>query len=91
MSWWLLWWVWVALAILLGMLEILLPVFVFLGFAAGALGTAALVALGLGTGVGGTLVSFAVLSLGAYAAMRLWPGLPRSRARIVERDINDDR
>ncbi|WP_176559407.1 NfeD family protein [Rubellimicrobium roseum] len=90
MSWWLLWWVWVAVAILLGVLEVLLPVFVFLGFSAGAMGTAALVALGLRLGVGGTLVTFAVLSAGAYAVLRLWLGTARGRARVVERDINEN-
>ncbi|MBP1807183.1 NfeD family protein [Rubellimicrobium aerolatum] len=90
MSWWLLWWVWVALAILLGVLEVLLPAFVFLGFSAGALGTALLVALGLDAGVGGTLVIFAGLSAVAYAGLRLWLGTARGRVRIIDRDINDD-
>ena len=31
------WWVWMALALLLGLAEVLLPGFIFLGFAVGAL------------------------------------------------------
>jgi inner membrane protein len=87
--WWLLWWVWVAVAIVLGVLEVLAPAFVFLGFSAGALGTALLVALGLDTGIGGTLLIFALLSAGAYAVLRMWLGVHKGSARIVERDINE--
>ena len=87
--WWLLWWVWVAVAIVLGVLEVLAPVFVFLGFSAGAMGTALLVGLGLDTGIGGTLLIFAVLSAGAYALLRMWLGTHKGNARIVERDINE--
>lgn len=88
--WWLLWWVWVAVAILLGVLEVLAPVFVFLGFSAGAMGTALLVALGLDTGIGGTLLIFALLSAAAYGVLRAWLGTHRGSARIVERDINEN-
>ncbi|EYD74984.1 Putative activity regulator of membrane protease YbbK [Rubellimicrobium mesophilum DSM 19309] len=88
--WWLLWWVWVAVAIVLGVLEVLAPVFVFLGFSAGAMGTALLVGLGLDTGIGGTLLIFAVLSAAAYAVLRMWLGTHKGSARIVERDINEN-
>ena len=88
--WWLLWWVWVAVAILLGVLEVLAPAFVFLGFSAGAMGTAFLVALGLDTGIGGTLLIFALLSAAAYGALRMWLGVHRGSARIIDRDINEN-
>ena len=88
--WWLLWWVWIALAILLGLLEVILPAFVFLGFSAGAFGTALLVALGLDLGIGGTLLVFALLSAAAYGALRLWLGTHRGRAKVIDRDINEN-
>jgi inner membrane protein len=88
--WWLLWWVWVAVAIILGVLEVLAPAFVFLGFSAGAMGTAALVALGLDTGIGGTLLIFALLSAAAYGALRTWLGVHKGRAKIIDRDINEN-
>ena len=88
--WWLLWWVWVAVAIVLGVLEVLAPAFVFLGFLAGALGTALLVGLGLDTGIGGTLLIFAVLSAVAYGVLRMWLAVHKGSARIVERDINEN-
>lgn len=90
MSWWLLWWVWVAVAVLLGLLEVLLPAFVFLGFSAGAFATAVLVALGVDAGIGGTLLAFALISSVAYGALRLLLGSQGGRGRIVERDINED-
>jgi membrane protein implicated in regulation of membrane protease activity len=88
--WWLLWWVWLAVAIVLGVLEVLAPVFVFLGFSAGAFGTAVLVLLGVDFGIGGTLLVFAVLSAAAYWALRLWLGTHKGRAKIIERDINEN-
>ena len=90
MSWWLLWWVWIAVAIALGILEVMLPLFVFLGFSGGAFVTAILVALGLDVGLGGTLLLFALVSGAVYAALRLWLGTQAGRARIVDRDINED-
>jgi membrane protein implicated in regulation of membrane protease activity len=88
--WWLLWWVWVAVAIVLGVLEVIAPAFVFLGFSAGAFGTAVLVLLGVDFGIGGTLLVFAVLSAAAYGALRLWLGTHKGRAKIIERDINEN-
>ncbi|EPX82400.1 hypothetical protein ruthe_03329 [Rubellimicrobium thermophilum DSM 16684] len=90
MSLWAIWWVWVVLAVLLGMIEVLLPVFVFLGFAAGALATGVLVALGLDLGLGGTLLLFALLSGAGYLGLRRALGRQGGRMRIIRRDINDD-
>ncbi len=89
MSWWLLWWVWVAAAIGFGILEVLLPIFVFLGFSAGAFATAVLVLLGVDLGLGGTLLAFALISSAAYGVLRLSLGGHKGTARIVHRDIND--
>jgi membrane protein implicated in regulation of membrane protease activity len=88
--WWLLWWVWVAVAIVLGLLEVIAPAFVFLGFSAGAFGTAVLVLLGVDFGIGGTLLVFALLSAASYGALRLWLGAHKGRAKIIERDINEN-
>lgn len=90
MSWWLLWWVWVAVAVTLGVLEVLVPAFVFLGFSGGAFATALLVALGFDAGLGGTLLIFALISSAAYGALRLSLGAHKGTARVVDRDINDD-
>ena len=44
------WWVWIALAVVFGALEVTLPVFAFLGFAAGAGLTGLLLLIGMGAG-----------------------------------------
>lgn len=85
-----LWWAWLVLAVILAALEVLLPVFVFLGFAAGATVTGIALALGLGTGAGWTLMIFAVLSALAYLGLRMALGRDGGRARIVRGDINDN-
>lgn len=90
MSLWSVWWAWFVLAAILGILEVMLPVFVFLGFSAGAVATGVLVALGLDLGLGGTLLVFALLSGAAYLALRLALGRQGGTARIIRRDINDD-
>ena len=56
------WWAWLVGAMVLAALEVVLPGFVFLGFAAGAAVTGLILALGLGVGIGGTLLMFAVAS-----------------------------
>lgn len=85
------WWVWLALAVCFGVLEVLLPVFAFLGFAAGATATGLVLLLGAEPGVGWTLLLFAVLSALAFLALRLLLGRAGGSARVVERDVNDPR
>jgi membrane protein implicated in regulation of membrane protease activity len=90
MSWWLLWWVWIALAVALGILEVVAPAFVFLGFSGGAFATALLMALGVDAGLGGTLLIFALISSATYGVLRLSLGAHKGTARVVDRDINDN-
>ena len=84
------WWVWIALAAVFGALEVLLPVFAFLGFAAGAAATGLLLLLGMEAGVGGTMLVFAVLSAVAFGALRALLGHDRGTERIITKDVNDD-
>lgn len=85
---WNLWWVWLAAALLLGLLEVVAPGFIFLGFAAGAAGTAIVVLLPLGLGPASLLAIFAVLSLIAWAILRrLFRGAD-NQSRIIHEDIN---
>ena len=84
------WWVWVTAALALATLEVLVPGYIFLGFAIGALlmGVvllADIVALSLPV----MLVIFAILSLLAYLAMRRVFGLRSGQVKIWDRDIND--
>ncbi|MDP3961355.1 MAG: hypothetical protein Q8Q26_15080 [Pseudorhodobacter sp.] len=87
---WSLWWVWVAGGFALGILEVLMPGYIFLGFAIGAMLTGALVWLGLmGGSLPALLVVFAVASLAAWAALRHLFGVRQGQVKIWDRDIND--
>jgi membrane protein implicated in regulation of membrane protease activity len=84
------WWAWIIFGLILGVLEMLLPAYVFVSFSAGAI----LTGLGLWVGVFGgslawTLVTFAVLSGVSVLVLRLTLGAPTRKARIWTTDIND--
>lgn len=93
---WALWWVWVAAALVLGILEIVIPGFIFLGFALGAGVTGLTLLLGGGLAVWlaaslpRLLVVFAVLSLVSWVVLRWSLGVRKGQVRIWNRDINDD-
>lgn len=84
-----LWWIWICIALALGVIELLLPGFIFLGFAIGALLMAGIVAVFSGIGVPALLALFAILSLIAWIILRMAFRSQSSGARIVTRDIND--
>ncbi len=85
-----LWWVWICIALALGVVELLAPGFIFLGFAIGALIMAGIVAFVAGINVPPLLALFAVLSLLAWIGLRLVFRRQSSGARIVTRDINEN-
>lgn len=88
---WQAWWVWVVGGIALAVLEVLAPGYILLGFAIGASLTGGLIALGL---LGGSLpvliLVAALLSLGAWLALRRIFGLRKGQVKIWHRDINDN-
>jgi membrane protein implicated in regulation of membrane protease activity len=84
------WWVWVALALVLALIEVMAPGFIFLGFALGALAISAIVGLGYASSVPVLMVLFAGVSLLAWIALRLVFRKQSSGARIITRDVNDD-
>lgn len=93
---WQLWWVWAAAGIGLGILEVLVPGFIFLGFAAGA------VAVGLLLLIGGSfsawmagslpmlLLLFSVFSLLAWLVFRRVLGVRSGQVKVWDRDINEN-
>ncbi len=87
---WSVWWVWLVAGFALGVLEILAPGFIFLGFAIGAVATGLLLAIGL---LGGSLpvllVVFAALSLLAWFVLRATMGVQKHQVKIWTKDIND--
>jgi len=87
---WTEWWVWMSGALVLATLEVLIPGYVFLGFAIGAAVMGVLILLGISaSGFAFTLVIFAALSLAAYIGMRKVFGLQSGQVKIWDTDIND--
>lgn len=85
------WWVWMSAALVLATAEVIIPGYIFLGFAMGALTMGVLNLIGLtGVSLAITMVIFALLSLGAYLALRYFFGLKNSQVTIWDRDINDN-
>ena len=84
-----LWWAWLAAALALGILEILAPGFIFLGFAVGALVMAVVVAIVPVLSVPVALAVFAGLSLTSWIVLRIAFKSQSSGARRVTHDIND--
>ncbi|WGV15049.1 NfeD family protein [Fuscovulum ytuae] len=89
--WWSIWWVWIVAGFLIGVLEVLLPGYIFLGFAIGAVVTGIL--LGLDILVGGPaflFLIFALCSLVAWVALRRTMGVRAGQVKRWDRDINDN-
>ena len=86
---WLLWWVWIAVALVFGIAEILVPGFIFLGFALGAALVGLLVFFGLLLGLAPLLLIFAALSLIAWMALRRIFALPSGQVKRIRHDINE--
>ncbi len=91
MTIWAVWWVWIVAGFALGVLEVILPGFIFVGFAIGAV----IVGLGLGLGLLGgglavLLLVFAVSSLIAWVVLRRVLGVRQGQIKLWDRDINED-
>lgn len=89
------WWVWIAAGLVLGIIEVIAPAYVFAGFAIGAVLTGTVMGLGL-PGSGwmmassfNALVVFAVLSLAAWLVMRRVVGIRRGQVKTIDHDVND--
>lgn len=84
------WWVWLAAALVLASLEVLIPGFVFLGFAIGA-GVTGLALLGPLGWLSPALIVllFAALSMLAWLLLHRFFSLPKGQVTRFDRDIND--
>ncbi|MBI1493815.1 NfeD family protein [Halocynthiibacter styelae] len=91
---WTTWWAWLAGALILGILEVLAPGVIFLGFACGAALVGLLFAIGpvgdwLATSFPMTMVIFALASLASWVILRQVMGKRQNQPKIIENDIND--
>jgi inner membrane protein len=90
-----LWWVWVSGGVLIGIVEVFVPGFFFLGFSVGAVVTGLVLLTGgpLATWLAGslplTLLFFAVVSLLAWLVLRRVVGVRKGQLKIWDRDINE--
>jgi inner membrane protein len=85
------WWAWVILGFALGVLEVLAPGFIFLGFAIGAVVTGILVGFGIPAGLPALILIFAVVSVVAWLVLRRVVGVRDGQVKVWDRDINDQR
>ena len=85
------WWVWVCAGLVLGILEVVVPGYIFLGFALGACLVGASLWFGFPTGMGlpAMLVLFALISLAAFIVLRAALGVRHGQVKHWDRDIND--
>ena len=73
------------------MLEVLVPGFIFLGFAIGAVVTGLLVGLGIPAGLPALILIFAVVSVVAWLVLRRIVGVREGQVKVWDRDINDQK
>lgn len=85
------WWVWMVAGLVLAILEVILPGYIFAGFAVAAVLTGALIWLGvLGGSLPVALVVFALVSLAAWGGLRVLFGKNLGEVKRWDRDINDN-
>ena len=88
---WTVWWVWVVAGFALGVLEVIVPGFIFVGFAIGAVVTGLLIWVELvGHSLPVLLLIFALTSLVAWLALRATIGVRKGQEKIWDKDINDN-
>lgn len=91
-----LWWVWVSAGVVMGIVEVFIPGFFFLGFSVGAVITGLVLLAGgpfaawLGASLPFTLLFFAVLSLISWIVLRRIVGVRKGQLKVWDRDINED-
>ena len=86
------WWAWIVFGFALGVLEVLVPGFIFLGFAIGAVVTGVIVGVGLApASVPMLFLIFAVASLVAWLILRRAVGVRKGQVKVWDHDINENR
>ncbi|ARE38649.1 Putative activity regulator of membrane protease YbbK [Rhodovulum sp. P5] len=84
------WWVWLAAAGVLGILELLAPSYMFLGFAIGAGSVGVALWLGLDLALPWLVLCAAVVALVSWLVLRRLLGVRAGQIKIWDRDINED-
>ena len=88
-SFWSIWWIWLSAGIVLAILEVLLPGFIFLGFATGAIITGLILLIpGTVFSLNIMLLIFAISSLISWLVLRRIFASPDGQVKIFRDDIN---
>lgn len=89
--WWQQAWVWLAAGLVLAIIEVMAPGYIFLGFAIGAIAVGVLTWLNLAAAtLPMLLLTFALVSLVAWIALRHLLGSPTNEVKVWTKDINED-
>ena len=89
-------WVWLSGGVLLGIIEVFVPGFFFLGFSSGAVITGLVLLAGgpfatwLAGSLAYTVLFFAVVSLASWIALRRIVGVRKGQLKTFDRDVNED-
>lgn len=84
------WWAWMAAALVFGLIEVLAPGFIFLGFALGALVMGVLVGLGYAPSAAVLLAVFGGVSLLSWIGLKIAFRRQSSGAKVITEDVNDN-
>lgn len=87
---WEIWWAWIAAGLVLAILELFAPGFIFVGFAVGAVVVGVLVALGVSLSLPWLLLVFAVVSVLAWIGFRTAMGTRAGQSKTFDHDINEE-
>jgi len=84
------WWVWLAAAAVLGILEVLAPAYVFLGFAIGTAAVGFALWAGLALAWPWLVLIASVVALLSWLLLRKVLGIRPGQVKVWDRDINED-
>ena len=84
------WWAWVAFGIILMLLELMMPSYLFLGFGFGAIVTGITLALGITMSAKYLMLLFTIASLISWILLRQIFKLPKENVQTFDHDINDN-
>lgn len=82
------WWAWIVFGAGLAVLEVLVPGFIFLGFAIAAVVMAVLVGFGLTLSPAIAILAYAILALVAWLVLRAAFGTTEKDIKVWRDDIN---
>ena len=84
------WWAWVAFGIVLMLLELMMPSYLFLGFGFGAIVTGITLALGMTMSARYLMLLFSIASLIRWVLLRQVFKLPKENVQTFDQGLNDN-